>query len=746
MTAPHPLAPLIATPQWIVVLLVPLPNGKTDKVPSDYRNGGRYVDAHDPQHWTDHATALRCAQAWGAQYTVGFVITAADPFWCLDIDGALQADGQWSPLAHTLCQSLPNTAVEVSQSGRGLHIWGQGAVPPHSAKRTDLHIELYSQRRFIAIGRDAAGDMSVTCPAIAAVAAAYFPPRGGPALDAEPPAEGPREDWRGPADDADLIRRALASRSAASVFGGNRATFADLWTANAEALGRAYPPDASSSEPYDRSSADAALASHLAFWTGKDAARIARLMRQSALAREIWDQRDDYLVARTIGGACRMQRDVLKDREAEPAPTPPAPAGAPMQTTVTVDGAEGYSPIFMAAHSGTIDAKLSNVVDALASEESSIRIGLDTFQDVLMWAKADGQWRPVTDADYGRLRAEFERRGFKAVPAEVMRTAVLVVAEAHKFDSAQQWLKTLQWDGVPRIDRAMSTYYGAADTPYTQAVGAYVFTALAGRVAVPGVQADMVPVLVGLQGAQKTTSCSVLAPTIETFAEIDLHKLGRKDEDLSRRFRGTLVGELAELRGLAGRDQESIKAFLSRRIERWVPKFREFETTYPRRAILIGTTNGDEFLDDATGERRWLPVRVGAVNVEELARDRDQLWAEGAHRFDQNGVEWRAAEGLARDEHAGFKVLDPWHERIEAWLGACPSLNFGEKPSPLKRGAVPFTVGQVLSGALGLIARDQSVPVGHRAGKVLRAMGYVKQQCWVDGQNVKAWCKPSSPT
>ena len=329
MTAP--LAPLIATPQWIVVLLVPLENGKMDKVPSDYRSGGPYVDAHDPQYWTDHATALRCAQAWGAApaggpgYGVGFVLTAADPFVCVDIDGALQADGKWSPLALKLCQSLPGCVVEVSHSGRGLHIWGRcTSLPKHSSKRTDLHIEMYSQRRFIAIGRDAIGTIAEECPAIAAVAAEYFPPRAD-ATGAELPAEGPVPEWRGPADDADIIRRALASRSAASVFNGNRATFADLWTANAEALGRAYP--SSKGDAFDRSSADAALASHLAFWTGKDTARIERLMRQSALVREKWDQRDDYLVARTIGGACRMQRDVLKDREAEPAPTVPTLAG-----------------------------------------------------------------------------------------------------------------------------------------------------------------------------------------------------------------------------------------------------------------------------------------------------------------------------------------------------------------------------------------------------------------------------------
>lgn len=310
----HPLAPLLAWRQWIVVRLQSLANGKTDKLPIDSATT-RPADAHDPAIWLDYNTAAAYASALPS-HTVGFVLTAADPFFCLDIDSALQPDGTWSPLSQALCAALPGCAVEVSQSGRGLHIWGQGVVPEHGKKRVDLGIELYTERRFIALGSNAVGDMSQPCAAIAAVAAHYFPPRAAGVAVAE---EGPCAEWRGPTDDDDLLRRALQSRSAAGVFGG-RASFADLWHADAAVLARVYPPDASSSDPYDGSSADMALAAHLAFWTGRDVARIERLMRRSKLVREKWDQRGDYLVERTIRGACGMCREVLQDKpKAEPA-------------------------------------------------------------------------------------------------------------------------------------------------------------------------------------------------------------------------------------------------------------------------------------------------------------------------------------------------------------------------------------------------------------------------------------------
>lgn len=330
------MTPLYATPQWIVVLLVPQADGKIDKLPVDHRTGLVTVKgsdgAHDPAIWMPHDQAAAYAAAMGPSYTVGFVITAADPFFCLDIDGAAQPDGTWSLLSQHLVASLPGCSVEVSLSGKGLHIWGRGRVPPHSKKNIPLHIELYSERRFIAIGRNAVGEMAPECPTIAAVAAQYFPPKE---TAGAVPDEGPRADWRGPADDEELLRRAMMSKSAASVFGGGKASFADLWHADAAVLARVYPADSNSNEAFDRSSADMALAQHLAFWTGCDVARIERLMQRSALKRGKWE-REDYLVERTIMGACAQQRDVLQDKPMElPAEVEAAPEGAPGMSPVS---------------------------------------------------------------------------------------------------------------------------------------------------------------------------------------------------------------------------------------------------------------------------------------------------------------------------------------------------------------------------------------------------------------------------
>jgi hypothetical protein len=311
---PNPLAPLAAFRQFIAVRLVPLADGKTDKLPltpEGYvtpKDGG---GAHNPAYWMSWAEAHALAARLGPGHGVGFVLQESNGLFCIDIDNCIKPDGTYTPIVHELAAQLgPHVVWELSQSGRGLHLWMRATLPAHRKKNIPLGLEGYTGKRFIALGQPFAGDMDEPCPGALAVAARYFPPNEGAATV---PHEGPVTEWRGPADDDELLRRAMQSSSKQGMFGGQdaRVDFADLWNANEDALRRRWP-DANGG--YDASAADGALAAHLAFWTGKDVARIERLMRRSALAREKWDSRSDYLVDRTIVGACAKSRDVLVDK------------------------------------------------------------------------------------------------------------------------------------------------------------------------------------------------------------------------------------------------------------------------------------------------------------------------------------------------------------------------------------------------------------------------------------------------
>lgn len=273
--------------------------GRTDKMPCNVT--GEVVSLHVADRMNIEQ-ARATAALLGEQYRPAVILTGDGRF-CIDIDGALQPDNTWSALASELCQTFAGCYVEVSNSGKGLHIFGYSpSIPEHACKNIPLHIELYTSDRFICMGGAAQGDMmhDASIP-LNAVVARYFPQteqlNSAEWTTTHNPTACPIE------DDARLIEKACSSKGGVGAVFGGKATFKDLWERNVEVLADAYPD---TDREYDASSADAALAQHLAFWTGGNCERIERLMRQSALVRPKWDSHKSYM-QRTITGACARQ-------------------------------------------------------------------------------------------------------------------------------------------------------------------------------------------------------------------------------------------------------------------------------------------------------------------------------------------------------------------------------------------------------------------------------------------------------
>lgn len=333
LTIPPTLA---AYRQFILYTISPSVSrpGKTDKFPINSVTGHKH-DAHDPTIWlsADEATAAQAARPTAG---IGFVFTDNDPLFFLDLDDCLGADGQWSPLATQLCDYLAGCFIEVSLSGSGLHIIGAAtAVPPHSCKykTPDCDVDLYTEARFVALtGTGAYGDPTYNCQQqLDWLCANYFPPTA--VTQSADWTSQPDPEWTGPTDDADLIRRMLASKSAGGAFSG-RATPQALWTADPELLAIAYPPQ-SGTNPFDHSSADAALCQHLAFWTGRDCERIDRLFRQSALYRDKWE-REGYARDTVLHATSHCRAVYTHTLDSKPLPTVPA-----TEPTPTAPGYEG---------------------------------------------------------------------------------------------------------------------------------------------------------------------------------------------------------------------------------------------------------------------------------------------------------------------------------------------------------------------------------------------------------------------
>lgn len=313
----HPaLAPLAAYTQFMLYKKVQTtPGQKATKIPCNIY--GQQADAHDPRNWITAEQAITTANMFGDQYDVAFVFTENDPFFFLDIDDCA-IDGQWNATAQMMLRMFPGAAVEVSTSGNGLHIFGTYThCPEHSMRNADIHCEFYTSKRFVALtgncseGGSAAQDCTAVLPDLINN---YFKPKQFGSADWT---EGPVEEYT-PINDEELIRKACAKKSVAATF-GQQASFEDLWLNRLEVLVGIFP-DQSGADGTDGSRVDAALAQHLAFWTGKDCARMERLMRQSALERDKWDWHGSYL-KNTILGAVSMCETVYTGGKKQREPT-----------------------------------------------------------------------------------------------------------------------------------------------------------------------------------------------------------------------------------------------------------------------------------------------------------------------------------------------------------------------------------------------------------------------------------------
>lgn len=329
---PDALKALDAYKQFTIYKVLPQPDGKTDKLPCDFRTG-KACSWTEPAFWTNSETACRAALNFGDKYGVGFVLTESDPFFLLDIDDCL-IDGQWSQTAIDMAGRLPGVAIEVSHGDHGWHLIGSGRPPEHGCRNDALGLEFYHSRRHIALtGTGAIGraDIDFTSQ-LASIIPAFFPPvsKGNDDGWTDEPCEG----WNGPNDDEILIQRALRSKSPSAIF-GKKASFADLWTCNVEVLSECYPD---AGKGYNESQADAALAQHLAFWTGNNCERIERLMEQSGLLRDKFDRRDGQYgtyLRRTIRNAVARQFEVLTDKFPEEVALPEGVSEAPKPRIVT---------------------------------------------------------------------------------------------------------------------------------------------------------------------------------------------------------------------------------------------------------------------------------------------------------------------------------------------------------------------------------------------------------------------------
>lgn len=224
-----------------------------------------------------------------------------------------------------------------------------------------------------------------------------------------------------------------------------------------------------------------------------------------------------------------------------------------------------------------------------------------------------------------------EHLHLKLCSVDGMMTALGAAADARVRNLRREWLLSLKWDGVKRMGKLFIDGFGAEDTKLNRVVAETWLIGAASRTLRPGVDFQVVPVLIGAQGIGKSTGLGALMPDWRWFLDTKIDMAGGKAA--YEIVRQATVVELQELAGVRKAEVESVKAFVSAREVSYRASYARQTSSVLASWVFIGTTNEEEFLTDTTGNRRFVPVRVkrGVDTVAWCTKNRDQLWAEATH-------------------------------------------------------------------------------------------------------------------
>lgn len=324
----------------------------------------------------------------------------------------------------------------------------------------------------------------------------------------------------------------------------------------------------------------------------------------------------------------------------------------------------------------------------------------------------------VSDTDITRIAAWLARHEQIDTSTETVWKAVAVVAEAHRVHPVREYLEALEWDGVPRLANWLQTYMGTPSSDYARRVGPMVLLSAVARVMRPGCKVDNMVVFEGDQGGGKSSAVKVLFGE-EWTADSPLD-FASKDRFVQ--LRGKWAQEIPELDGMDRADVNRIKSFLSSPVDDYRPPFGRASVKAPRQCVFVGTVNPGAlgYLRDVTGNRRFWPVVTGLIGLAELARDRDQLWAE-ALRWYLDGYPWWPSledRGLFEEQQAERQHVDSWEDTVAVYAAT--------------RDAV--IVSEVLEHALGMEVADHTMAAQHRVGAALLKLGRVRVRRRIAGR------------
>ena len=340
-------------------------------------------------------------------------------------------------------------------------------------------------------------------------------------------------------------------------------------------------------------------------------------------------------------------------------------------------------------------------------ERYSGHIWLDNLRATLMQNVGGGAPKEADDIFIGQTLGELQYHFQLLKPGTVKMVVGHMMPNFDTRDPVQDYLTSLRWDGVPRVDEAFIIGWGAFDDEHTRAVGRNFFLGMVGRAMEPGVKHDLVLVLEGKQGIGKSRSLAILGG--EWYAAIH-EDIGSKDFKVA--CHRTWLADMDELSSMQKREAQHAKSIASTPADTFRMPYASTATERKRHFVLAGTTNEGNYLTDTTGNRRYMPIRCTAIDVQWITANRDQLFAEALERFTSGEPFWNLP-ALSLAEQAARLQIDPWLDVVTAVIEQTLA-------AATPRGPV-FIAASTLFWHVGIPVGQQTSGIGRRMRGVMEA-------------------------
>jgi len=304
---------------------------------------------------------------------------------------------------------------------------------------------------------------------------------------------------------------------------------------------------------------------------------------------------------------------------------------------------------------------------------------------------------------------------------EVVHAGVLHAARWRAYDSLTERVQNLpEWDRIERLGRWLTLFAGVEPTAVTEAFGRRWLIATIARALVPGCVADNVLVLEGATGMGKNrliTSIFGDAPWVQTLGK---YRVGH-DIEADWIANTSWIIHDDEMRA-RGSDLDALKSWISRRWDTYRKPYERNKQTYPRRAVMAGSTERDAYFHDETN-RRFCPVKCGTIDWDGAGQAAPQLLSEAREAY-RNGERWT----IGRNDPLWTDFVDAQDERrIVDPMG-----------DDVRRKLVALGMPEVVT--VSLLADQLNVPperrdraLETRIGIALRDSEYVRKRILRDG-------------